>query len=185
MPCLRGGRARALRASRLIVVCALSGCTGGKSSTGATASVVSAPSPTGGSTTPTGAGGPNATSTISADATPFSSIAEVLRTNPADPAARRRLGATALLGGIPASVRYAALHQLELAPGQGGDTLQVAVAFATLTGSDGDSRFLAENGVAVLTRLNTPEARAALAQIHSPSSQTDAATALAAQRKGG
>jgi hypothetical protein len=115
---------------------------------------------------------------------PFGSLEEALRANPSEPGTRKRLRATALNTPADVHLRYAALHALEQAPPQ-SDTLAVAVAIAGLPGSDDGQRWLVANAIAVLTRLNTPDARAALASLQaSPSFKADAANVLAANGKG-
>jgi hypothetical protein len=110
---------------------------------------------------------------------PFGTIPEVLRADPRDSTVRSRLKKTVIQADAKATLRLAALHALELAPPK-QDVLQVALVLAALPASTDD---LAENGVAALSRLDLPGARAALDQLPSPSLQADAATALAAKGK--
>lgn len=179
MPRLRGTRALG-RTCCCSVVVILAGCTGGKSSPSSSATVVVAPGPSSNDAAPS-----SPTNGVSStEAAPYSTIDQVLRATPVDATARRRLRATALFAGAQAQVRYAALHSLELGCPKGADTFEVASALASLSSTDSpESRFLAENGAATLTRIDTPEARAALARLQG--APASAATALAAKGKGG
>jgi hypothetical protein len=108
----------------------------------------------------------------------------VLAADPRDTTTRRRLKKTATQTNANANLKLAALHALELAPPK-QDVLDVALVLVALPASaTDDQRLLGQNGVAALSRLDMPEAKAALAQLGTTSSpQADAATALAAAGK--
>lgn len=119
-----------------------------------------------------------------ADVQPFTDLPDLLKSDPANPAVRRRLKKTAVVTAADANLRIAALHALELAPPK-QDVLQVALVLIAGPVTSDDQRWITQNGVAALSRLDLPEAKTALAQIQAPSTQSDAANALAASGKGG
>lgn len=181
MPRLHGHTSVALA----IGVVLLAGCTRGTNaaatapSSPTTAAAGSAKPGLGGQGTPPGASDGAAKTSAAAEPTgPVGDLEAVLRLDPAKPRARKRLRATALDATLEARVRYAALHALELAPPV-SDTLAVAIALAELGAADEERRFLSQNAIAVLVRLDTPEARAAVDRLGGAT-----AAALAAAGKG-
>lgn len=181
---MRGSRRG--RVAALSLAASLFGCTDhGSTSTPAAGSAPTLAPPQ----SPLAAGAPaspTATATVPLPPPPsYTSADEIARVDPRDPAVRPRLRATALDPSLSAVLRWSALHALEISPASRKDALHVALGLAFLSGADADQRFLATNAVGVLTRLDTPEARGALAQLSSSDSPTaaDTATALALKAK--
>lgn len=147
------------------------GCTRGNGASGGAGVAASAPNqspeglpsaarPTPVSDSPAGQIGP-ASGRVVADTAVFTTTDQVLVANGALAAPRKQLEATALASGANFAVRYTALRQLE-ATAPPAETLRVATELSSLDGSSDGDRWIAENAIACLSRLKTPEAQRAL-----------------------
>lgn len=169
------------RTSPIVLLIALTACGRGPSTPLSTS-----PTPGGDGVTKSKGSTPTSSSAIApipVNDTPYGAIEEVLRASPAEPGVRRRLVATAQSSPASANLRYAALHALEQAQ-PSSDTLAAAVVVAGLPGSTPEERWLVDNAISVLIRLDSPDARAALASFKSSGSfKADAANLFAASGK--